>query len=175
MNSKHIFVDTIGSANLNKSTPLSSKYMHSRLFERFNGLLKYAIDTRGQNATIVRNSIKDKCFLVWQDTTDSGVQYTASLNEAMRRIMNECLDELEYFMNTQITQGKGDDLFKKVCSKFITEVASPVGKIWKNAFWLDLWGDEFQRDNDLKNKYIDELAAAFMSHCISKQKFIVVD
>lgn len=144
--------------HMNRSAEVG--YMETRLRERFAGLVKYAVDTRGEH--VVYLPAKPLSFVKWRNAR--GDVCIKSAHEAACAIMAECLDEMEAFFNAQLDAGRAaDEEFVRMSSRFIADVSAPVGRFWPRATWLDQWDDVFQRDNQARKSMADDLLGALIA------------
>lgn len=136
--------------------------LERRLRERFSGLIRYILETRGSSFKFFRAS--PTSFLKFHSS--SGQTKLRPAQEAAWHVMKECLHELEEYFDRQVEEGRlCDDEFKMTCSKFLVEVAAPLGVRWRKASWLDEWDDALQPDAPKKRSMVDDVLGNIIAYC----------
>lgn len=140
--------------------------IEKRLRERFHGLVKYVLETR--KFKYFNN--RPTSYLKYTDPT--GAVHVHSAHEGAWCVMRDCIREFEQFFDEQVTNGRvdKDEDFRKACSKFVVEIASPVGLVWEKATWLDKCDDALQPDNPKKQSMIDDMLGTIIAYCKKNER-----
>lgn len=141
--------------------------MDNLMRERFCGLMKYALRTRVE---VLRYEKNGTDVLRWRSPS-TGRLHANVPRKAALEILLECLDDFESYFASQVAIGRcdTDSEFRKCVTRFVADVASPVGRFWRQATWLDEWDDAFQRDNQARDVMVDELLGALMHNSANER------